>query len=110
MSKIVRIGTRESMLAVIQAELVAEAIKKHNPEIKAELVKMKTTGDKILDKTLGKIGGKGMFVKELDEALLRGDVDICAHSYKDMPAGENPALPVVAISPREDARDVLILP
>lgn len=110
MSKIVRIGTRESKLAVIQAELVADAIRIHHPEIEVSLVKMKTTGDKILNKTLDKIGGKGLFVKELDEALRRGDVDICVHSYKDMPAEDNPELPVVAVSPREDPRDVLILP
>lgn len=110
MSKTVRIGTRESKLAVIQAELVASAIKKHHPEIEVELVKMKTTGDKILDKTLDKIGGKGLFVKELDDALKRGEVDLCVHSYKDMPADDDPDFPIVAVSPRENPRDVLILP
>ena len=110
MTKIVRIGTRESKLAVVQAELVADAIRRHHPDIEVRLVTMKTTGDKILNKTLDKIGGKGLFVKELDEALLRGEVDICVHSYKDMPAGDNPDMPVVAVGPREDARDVLILP
>jgi len=110
MSKIVRIGTRESRLAVIQAGLVADAIRKHHPHIEVQLIPMKTTGDKILGKTLDKIGGKGLFVKELDEALLRGDVDICVHSYKDMPTEENPHMPVVAVSPREDPRDVLLLP
>lgn len=110
MSKIVRIGTRESKLAVVQAELVASAIKKHHPEIEISLVKIKTTGDRILNKTLDQIGGKGLFIKELDEALRRGDVDICVHSYKDMPAEDTPELPVVAVSPREDPRDVLILP
>ena len=110
MGKIVRIGTRESRLAVIQTQIVADAIKRYHPEIEIMLVKMKTTGDKILDKTLDKMGGKGLFVKELDEALKRGDVDICVHSYKDMPAGDDPELPVVAVSPRADPRDVLILP
>lgn len=71
---------------------------------------MKTTGDRILDKPLENIGGKGLFIKELDEALLGGRVDICVHSYKDMPVPDNPALPVVAVSVREDPRDVLILP
>lgn len=110
MSKIVRIGTRESKLAVIQAELVAGAIRRYHPEIEVSLVKIKTTGDKILNKTLDQIGGKGLFVKELDQALRRGVVDICVHSYKDMPAEDDPALPVVAVSPREDPRDVLLLP
>ena len=110
MSKTVRIGTRESKLAVIQAELVAAAIQRKYPDITVELVKMKTTGDKILDVTLDKIGGKGLFVKELDAALSRGEVDICVHSYKDMPAEDDPELPIIAVSPREDPRDVLILP
>ncbi|MCL2578769.1 MAG: hydroxymethylbilane synthase [Oscillospiraceae bacterium] len=110
MAKTVRIGTRKSKLAVIQAELVASAIRAAHPEIEIELVKITTTGDQILDKTLDQIGGKGLFVKELDQALLRGEVDICVHSYKDMPMEDNPELPVVAVSEREDARDVLVLP
>ena len=110
MSKTVRIGTRESKLAVIQAQLVAAAIQKFDPGIRIELVKIKTTGDMVLDKTLDKIGGKGLFIKELDAALQNGKVDICVHSYKDMPAEDNPEFPVVAVSPREDARDVMILP
>jgi len=110
MSKTVRIGTRESRLAVIQAELVASAIQKYDPNIRIELVKIKTTGDMILDKTLDKIGGKGLFIKELDAALKNGKVDICVHSYKDMPTEDDPEFPVIAVSPREDARDVLILP
>ena len=71
---------------------------------------MKTTGDIILDRTLEAVGGKGLFVKELDEALRDGRVDICVHSYKDMPVPGNPELPVVAVAGREDPRDVLILP
>jgi len=110
MSKIVRIGTRDSKLAIIQAEIVADAIRKHHPEIGTELVKIKSTGDIILDKNLDQIGGKGVFVKELNEALRRGDVDICVHSYKDVPADDDPDLPIVAVSAREDPRDVLILP
>ena len=110
MSRIIRIGTRESKLAVIQAELVAAAIRGSCPDIETHLVKIKTTGDIRLDVTLDKIGGKGLFIKELDAALMRGEVDICVHSYKDMPAEDNPEMPIVAVSPREDARDVLILP
>ena len=70
------VGSRESKLAVIQSELVMEQIKAHHPELELELVTMKTTGDKILDKTLDKIGGKGLFVKELDRALREGEIDI----------------------------------
>lgn len=110
MGRLIRIGTRESRLAVAQAELVAAAIRREHPDMEIRLVTMKTTGDTILDRTLEQVGGKGLFVKELDEALRRGDVDLCVHSYKDLPAGEDPALPVVAVGPREDPRDVLILP
>lgn len=106
----IRVGTRDSKLAVIQSQMVIEAIKKYDPHMETELIMMKTTGDRILDKTLDKIGGKGLFVKELDEALLNGDVDITVHSYKDMPMDLNADLPVVAVSKREDPRDVLIFP
>ncbi len=75
-----------------------------------ELVTMKTTGDKILDRTLDKIGGKGLFVKELDAALRDGRADFTVHSLKDMPMETPDDLPLVAVSAREDARDVLVLP
>lgn len=105
---IVRIGSRESRLAVIQAEIVKNAIERKNPEIKVELVTMKTTGDKILDKSLELIGGKGLFVKELDRALLDGRIDISVHSLKDMPMEVPEELPLIGYSKREDPRDVLI--
>ena len=108
--KIVRVGSRDSKLAVIQSELVMKAIESYDKNIKTELITMKTTGDKILDMSLDKIGGKGLFVKELDDALLENMVDITVHSYKDMPMEVNDELPIVAVSEREDARDVLILP
>lgn len=106
--KKIRIGSRDSKLALIQTEIVAKSIKEYDSTIEIEIVKMKTTGDKILDKTLDKIGGKGLFVKELDEALLSGAVDITVHSFKDLPMEINPDLPIVAISEREDPRDVII--
>ena len=85
MKKVI-IGSRESKLAVIQSEIVADYIREnYKGEIEAELLTMKTTGDKILDKTLDKIGGKGLFVKELDKALLDGRSDLSVHSLKDMP-------------------------
>ena len=71
---------------------------------------MKTTGDKILDRTLDKIGGKGLFVKELDRALLEGRSQLSVHSLKDMPMEISEELPILAFSRREDARDVLVLP
>ena len=106
----IRIGSRESRLAVIQSTMVMDAIKRAHPEIELELVTMKTTGDKILDRTLDKVGGKGLFVKELDRALLDGEVDLTVHSLKDMPMETDPRLPIVAASEREDPRDALLLP
>ena len=106
----IRVGSRESKLAVVQAEMVMEAIRQAKPEWKIELVTMKTTGDKILDRTLDQVGGKGLFVKELDAALLEERVDLTVHSCKDLPMEKNPALPLVAFSRREDPRDVLVLP
>ena len=76
-----RIGSRESRLAVIQSEMVMDYIRNQCPEYEPELVTMKTTGDKILDRTLDKIGGKGLFVKELDAALLDGRSDLSRKAY-----------------------------
>lgn len=105
-----RIGSRESRLAVIQSRMVMEKIAKAEPAAELELVTMKTTGDKILDKTLDKIGGKGLFVRELDQALREEKVDFTVHSLKDMPMEVPGDLPLVAFSIREDPRDVLVLP
>lgn len=107
---VIRIGTRESKLAMIQAQTVAAAIETFDSSLKTQLVPMKTTGDIILDRTLDKIGGKGLFVKELDRALLDGEVDIVVHSCKDLPVELNEELPLVAVSKREDPRDVFVLP
>lgn len=109
-TRTIRVGSRESRLAVIQAEMVMAAIRRAAPELRLELVTMKTTGDKILDRTLDQVGGKGLFVKELDAALAEGRVDLTVHSCKDLPMEEDPALPLVAFSRREDPRDVLVLP
>ena len=108
--RIIRVGSRDSKLAVMQTQLVIDAIAKQHPEIEFELVTMKTTGDLILNKTLDKIGGKGLFVKELDIALAQGRIDCSIHSLKDMPMEENPDLPIVALPKRGDPRDVLVLP
>lgn len=104
------IGSRESKLAVLQSEMVRDYIKKKNPDMDVRILTMKTTGDKILDRTLDKIGGKGLFVKELDRALLDGKSQLSVHSLKDMPMEVPKELPLLAFSKREDARDVLVLP
>ena len=105
-----RIGSRDSLLAVIQSRLVMDALQAAHPDIELELVTMKTTGDKILDRTLDQVGGKGLFVKELDAALQAGRVDLTVHSCKDLPMDLPEDLPVVAFLRREDPRDVLVLP
>ncbi len=107
---VIRVGSRESRLAVIQAELVMDAIRRQDPAAELELVTMKTTGDRILDRTLDRVGGKGLFVKELDTALLEGRVDLTVHSLKDLPMEPHPDLPVIAFPRRADPRDVLVLP
>ena len=104
------IGSRASRLAVIQSELVMKEISAAFPEYELELNTMKTTGDKILDKTLDQIGGKGLFVKELDRALMDGTADMTVHSLKDLPQEVPDEIPLAAYSVREDPRDVLILP
>ena len=106
----IRIGSRESALAVIQSQMVMDAIARTVPDAELELVTMKTTGDRILDKTLDQIGGKGLFVKELDQALRDGRADFTVHSLKDMPMDVPEDLPLAAFSKREDPRDVLVLP
>ena len=105
-----RAGSRESRLAVVQTELVMEAIRQSDPSLRLELVTMKTTGDKILDRTLDQVGGKGLFVKELDTALLEGRVDFTVHSCKDLPMDLDPRLPLAGFSRRADPRDALVLP
>ena len=106
----VRIGSRESKLAVIQAEIVMDAIRKFDSSIELELVTMKTTGDKILDRNLDKVGGKGLFIKELERALLDEEIDLAVHSMKDVPMDLHEDLPILCVSAREDPRDALILP
>lgn len=108
--KPIRVGSRESRLAVIQSETVAEYLKGRFPGRPVELVTMKTTGDRILDRRLDQIGGKGLFVKELDRALLTGRSDLSVHSLKDMPMEVPEELPLLGFSRREDPRDALVLP
>ena len=104
------IGSRESVLAMAQSRMVQAFIMEHHPEVEAEILSMKTTGDRILDRTLDKVGGKGLFVKELDKALTEKRSDLSVHSLKDVPAELPEGLPLLAFSKREDPRDVLVLP
>ncbi len=104
------IGSRESALAVVQSKMVLTYLAKAHPELETELLTMKTTGDIILDRRLDQIGGKGLFVKELDKALIEGRSDLSVHSLKDLPMEVSEELPVVYFSKREDPRDVLVLP
>jgi len=104
----IKVGTRGSRLALAQTNSVVEKIQKAVPEITAELTVIKTSGDIMQDVSLAQIGGQGVFVKEIEEALLSGGIDLAVHSMKDVP-GETPeGLMFAAILPREDIRDVLV--
>jgi len=104
----ITIGTRGSQLALWQANWVKTAISQTHPEYSVELTIIKTRGDKILDVPLAKVGGKGLFVKEIEEALLDGRIDLAVHSMKDMPAEIPAGLCIGAVPKREEPRDVLI--
>jgi hydroxymethylbilane synthase len=104
----IKIGTRGSKLALTQANLVADSLKKTDPEITTEICVIKTSGDIMQDVSLTKIGGKGVFVKEIEDALLCGTVDLAVHSMKDVPTENPEGLTFAAIMRREDARDVLV--
>jgi hydroxymethylbilane synthase len=104
------IGTRGSKLALWQAEWIKSEMQKLYPDLEVELNKIKTTGDKILDVPLAKVGGKGLFVKEIEEALLKGEADIAVHSMKDVPTDFPDGLHLPVITKREDPRDAFITP
>jgi hydroxymethylbilane synthase len=104
----IKIGTRGSKLALTQANLVADSLKKLDPGITAEICVIKTSGDIMQDVSLTKIGGKGVFVKEIEDALASGTVDLAVHSMKDVPTEIPAGLTFAAIMRREDARDVLV--
>jgi hydroxymethylbilane synthase len=107
-SKILRIGTRGSLLALTQSEGIKAAIESLWPEVRVELRIIKTTGDKIQDVPLAKVGGKGLFVKEIEDALLAGEVDLAVHSMKDVPAMLPDGLEIAINPKREDPRDILV--
>ncbi|GAB4293209.1 MAG: hydroxymethylbilane synthase [Thiohalomonadaceae bacterium] len=105
---LIRIATRQSLLALWQAEYVSARLKECHPGLEVELVKMVSQGDKILDTPLAKIGGKGLFVKELEEGLLAGRADIAVHSMKDVPMAFPEGLHLAVICEREDPRDAFV--
>lgn len=108
MPKIIRIATRKSPLALWQARKVSQLLKNIDNSINIELIKITTSGDKILNKPLYDIGGKSLFLKELEYALLNNECDLAVHSMKDMPAEMHENLTISSILEREDCRDVLI--
>ena len=104
---ILRLGSRGSRLALAQAELAAEALRAANPDFDVALVPITTAGDRDRTKPFGEIGERGVFVKEIEEALLAGRIDVAVHSAKDMTSTDTAGLAVGAYLPREDARDAL---
>lgn len=102
------IGTRGSTLALWQAEWVQQRLKELDPMVTVSLKRIKTTGDKILDTPLATIGGKGLFVKEIEEALGRGEIDLAVHSMKDVPTQLPDGMQIVCMPLREDCRDALL--
>ncbi|MFZ3208858.1 MAG: hydroxymethylbilane synthase, partial [Geobacteraceae bacterium] len=102
------IGTRASQLALWQANWVKSELEKRYPGMEVSLLKIKTMGDKILDVPLAQVGGKGLFVKEIEEAMLRGEIDIAVHSMKDVPTEFPEGLGLYCITEREDPRDAVI--
>jgi hydroxymethylbilane synthase len=110
MKATLRIGTRPSKLAIIQTEIVRDAIAAALPSLAIEIVPIKTSGDKNLSPSLADVGGKGLFIKELEQALAERRVDIAVHSMKDLPAVLPPEFRIVATPPRENPRDALVSP
>ena len=104
----VTIGTRASKLALWQAEYIAVQIEQYHPSLHVELMKMTTKGDRILDAPLAKIGGKGLFTKELEQAMLAGEIDLAVHSLKDMPTEVPKGLVIGAVTERLDAGDAFV--
>jgi hydroxymethylbilane synthase len=107
-SREIKIGTRGSPLALYQANWVKDRLAEVHPHLHVTLLKIKTTGDKIQDAPLAKIGGKGLFVKEIEEALIQKKIDLAVHSIKDVPTEFPEGLHLAAITQREDPRDVFI--
>ncbi|MBM3472287.1 MAG: hydroxymethylbilane synthase [Armatimonadetes bacterium] len=103
-----RIGTRGSALALAQSGWIAGELSRLHPGLTVEFVTITTKGDRILDRALSQVGGKGLFVTEIENALLAGEIDLAVHSLKDVPTEQPPGLILAAFPPREDPRDVLV--
>ena len=104
----VRIGSRGSLLALAQANWLKRQVEARYPEAQVDLTIIKTIGDQFIDRPIAAIGGKGVFTKEIEDALLRNDIDIAVHSMKDLPTDGVAGLTIAVVPPREDARDVLV--
>lgn len=105
---VIRIGTRGSALALAQTNWVKRKLEERYPELRIEVVTIKTSGDRFLNAPMKAIAGKGIFVKEIEGALLQKEIDLAVHSMKDLPTGMTAGLTIAAIPEREDARDVLV--
>ena len=103
-----RIGTRGSRLALAQANWVKARLTEHEPKLAVEIRVIKTSGDRFIEMPIQNIGGKGVFTKEIEEALLQNEIDIAVHSMKDLPTQLPGGLTIVAVPKREDPRDVLV--
>jgi hydroxymethylbilane synthase len=108
MRKKIKLATRKSLLAVTQSTWVKDQIERHHPGVVVELVKITTTGDRILDVPLAKVGGKGLFVKEIEDALLDGRADLAVHSMKDVPTELPEGLHLGIVPERENPRDAFV--
>ena len=104
----IRIGSRGSMLALAQSNWLKQQLTEHYADLEVDLTIIKTSGDRFVDRPIAAIGGKGVFTKEIEDALLRGDIDIAVHSMKDLPTELPAGLAIAAVPLREDARDVLV--
>jgi hydroxymethylbilane synthase len=104
----IRIATRQSRLALWQAQHVAARLREAHPELSVELVPMTTQGDRILDRSLAQVGGKGLFIKELEVAIAEGRADIAVHSMKDVPSDMPPGMTLAAMLPRADPHDAFV--
>jgi hydroxymethylbilane synthase len=104
----IRLGSRGSMLAIAQSTWVQQQLMRHHRDLEVEFTVIKTSGDRFIDRPIANVGGKGVFTKEIEEALLANEIDIAVHSMKDLPTELAPGLTIAAVPEREDARDVLV--
>src|SRR6476646_223018 len=107
-SRVIRIATRESRLALAQAEMVRDALAQRHPGVEVRLVGMTTRGDRILDRPLAQVGGKGLFIKELEVALAAGEADLAVHSMKDVPMELPAEFALATFGPRENPLDAFV--